>query len=145
MFWNYFILFRGVLIFGKELVCSIDSIGLLFLFLAVFCRMLWFGLSKIAKEIHPVWITALQNIISLFLFLPLVIVFGEPIRQGITLCILYISSIRIMGFINNFSRFLLYPCFYFLCNWSKKHRSSKKQCVFQSHSYIYGNNFVYTA
>ena len=86
--------FLGVffLIFGKELVCSIDSIGLLFLFLAVFSAVCYgLVLAKIAKEIHPVWITALQNIISLFLFLPLVIVFGEPIRQGITPLYSFIS------------------------------------------------------
>ncbi len=79
--------FLGVffLIFGKELVCSIDIKGLMFLFLAVFSAVCYgLVLTKVASEIHPVWITALQNIISLALFLPLVLFFGKPIQQGIT-------------------------------------------------------------
>lgn len=86
--------FLGVffLIFGKDLVCSVDMIGLLFLFLAVFSAVCYgLILTKVVKEVHPIWITALQNIISLFLFLPLIIIFGKPIRQEITPLYSFIS------------------------------------------------------
>ena len=86
--------FVGVLfmIVGKNMELTVDMVGLLFLFLAVASAVCYgLVLTKIAGSIHVVWITAMQNTFSMFMFLPLVLVFGRPIRQTATPVYTFIS------------------------------------------------------
>jgi len=86
--------FVGVLfmIVGKNMELTVDMTGLLFLFLAVASAVCYgLVLTKIAGGIHVVWITAMQNTFSMFMFLPLVLVFGRPIRQTATPVYTFIS------------------------------------------------------
>lgn len=76
--------FVGVLfmIVGKNMELTVDMVGLLLLFLAVASAVCYgLVLTKISGGIHVVWITTMLNTFSMLMFLPLVLIFGQPIRQ----------------------------------------------------------------
>ena len=77
--------FVGVvfMILGKNMAFVVDIVGLLLLFLAVFSAVCYgLVLTKVSAQIHPVWIIAVQNTFSLFMFLPLMLIYREPIKQN---------------------------------------------------------------
>ena len=79
--------FVGVvfMILGKDMAFVVDIGGLLLLFLAVFSAVCYgLVLTKVASHIHPVWIISVQNTFSLFFFLPLMLLFGDSVKQDIT-------------------------------------------------------------
>jgi drug/metabolite transporter (DMT)-like permease len=87
--------FLGVLfmIIGKNMELTVNTGGLLFLFLAVASAVCYgLVLTKVSAHIHVVWITAVQNTFALLMFLPLMLIFGEPIRQHVTPVYTFIPS-----------------------------------------------------
>jgi len=75
--------FLGVvfMILGKDMEFVVDGVGLLLLFLAVFSAVCYgLVLTKVSSRIHPVWIISVQNTFSLLMFLPLMLIYGDPIR-----------------------------------------------------------------
>ena len=79
-FWGIFISLTGVImmIVGKNMQIEVDMLGLLLLFIAVFAAV-GYGilLNRLASNVHPVWLIATQNTVSILYFLPLYLVLRE--------------------------------------------------------------------
>ena len=79
-FVGIFISLTGVvmMIIGKNMQLEIDTLGLLLLFIAVFAAV-GYGilLNRLASNVHPVWLIATQNSVSILYFLPLFLVLRE--------------------------------------------------------------------
>ena len=73
-FVGIFISLSGVVLMlvGKNMEMNVDTLGLLLLFIAVFSAV-GYGifLNKLASNVHPVWLTAVQNSFGFLFFLPL--------------------------------------------------------------------------
>ena len=79
-FFGIFISLFGVfcMIINKDLTLDADLIGLVLVFVAVFSAV-GYGviLNKLSKNIHPVWLIAIQNTFGVLLFLPLFFLLGK--------------------------------------------------------------------
>jgi len=79
-FVGIFISLTGVvmMIVGKNMQLEVDTLGLLLLFIAVLAAV-GYGilLNRLASNVHPVWLIALQNSISILYFLPLYLAMRE--------------------------------------------------------------------
>ena len=79
-FMGIFISLAGVvlMIVGKNMQIEVDTVGLLLLCLAVFAAV-GYGilLNRLAANVHPVWLIATQNTVSILYFLPLYLVLRE--------------------------------------------------------------------
>ena len=75
-FVGIFISLSGVvlMLIGKDMQMEVDVLGLVFLSIAVFSAV-GYGilLNKLAANVHPIWLVALQNTFGFLFFLPLYI------------------------------------------------------------------------
>ena len=79
-FIGIFISLSGVIlmIVGKDMQIDVDVLGLVLLFIAVFAAV-GYGiiLNRLAANVHPVWLIAVQNTFAVFYFLPLFLLLRE--------------------------------------------------------------------
>jgi hypothetical protein len=104
------------MIVGKNMELTVDMVGLLFLFLAVASAVCYgLVLTKIAGGYTCGLDNSMQNTFSMFMFLPLVLVFGRPIRQTATPVYTFISpAVELWGSLFYFSCVLFYLAFCFI-------------------------------
>jgi len=79
-FVGIFISLLGVtlMIVGKNMQIDVDALGLFLLFIAVFAAV-GYGilLNKLAANVHPVWLIAVQNSVAILYFLPIYLVLRQ--------------------------------------------------------------------
>jgi len=80
-FIGIFISLSGVILIlvGKNMQIDVDILGLGLLFIAVFSAV-GYGifLNKLASDVHPVWLIAIQNTFGTLFFLPLYFALRQP-------------------------------------------------------------------
>jgi drug/metabolite transporter (DMT)-like permease len=77
--------FMGIvcMLINREMQLDADGAGLLFLLLAILAAVAYgLVLNKLASNIHPVWLIAIQNTLGALYFIPCCLIFDEGIHAS---------------------------------------------------------------